>query len=60
MTHALTYVTAEELDQIGQEILTILYRYRDRTLDRSRRPPDSAPVQLVAYGHPLVPSPSGS
>ncbi|HTW98970.1 MAG TPA: helix-turn-helix domain-containing protein [Acidimicrobiales bacterium] len=59
-THVLTYLTPAELDELAEEISTVLHRFAERTLDRSRRPPGSAPVQLVAWGHPITPNPSGS
>jgi DNA-binding transcriptional ArsR family regulator len=57
---ALTYLTVDELAQLGEEIAALTLRYRDRTRDRAQRPPGSMPVQLVAYGHPLPPTPSGN
>jgi DNA-binding transcriptional ArsR family regulator len=57
---AVTYLTVEELQQLGDEINVILGRYRPRTRDKERRPPDALPVHLVAYGHPLPPTPSGN
>ncbi len=60
MAGSITYLTPEELDQLGEEIVQLFHRFRQRTLDRGRRPPGSAPVQLVAFGHPLVPHPSGN
>ncbi len=55
----LTYLTAEELDAIGDEMLAIVDRYADR-VERANRPPGAYPVNLVAHGHPLEPSPSGN
>ena len=57
---AITYLTAAELEQLGEEITALMMRYRDRTRDKTRRPADSMPVHLVAYGHPLPPTPSGN
>lgn len=56
----IAYLTADELNELGEEFLAILRRYQDRTLDRSKRPAGSAPVSLVTIGHPLPPTPSGS
>jgi predicted ArsR family transcriptional regulator len=59
-SNSLTYLTPEELNDLGEEVTRALHRYRDRTLDRSLRPAGSAPVALVAWGHPLPPSSSGN
>jgi DNA-binding transcriptional ArsR family regulator len=59
-SRTLTYVTADELRQLGEDLNELLLRYKDRTLDKSRRPPDALPIQLVAYGHPLPPTPTGN
>ena len=50
-----TYLTAEELEQVGEEIAALLVRYADRTTDPSRRPADAQPAQMVAFGHALPP-----
>jgi len=56
----LAYLTPDELSAVGEELLAIVMRYRDRTLDVSLRPEGSAPVSIVLLGHPLPPSPSGN
>lgn len=56
----IVYLTADELAAIGDEVLEIVTRYADRTLDRENRPQGSQPVQLAAFGTPLPPSPSGN
>jgi predicted ArsR family transcriptional regulator len=55
----LVYVTSEELAEVGEQILEILMRYRERTADLTARPADARPVQLAAFGTPLPPTPSG-
>lgn len=60
VTHSIAYLTPEELDELGEAVTSLLHRYLERTLDRALRPAGSAPVQLVAWGHPLPPNPSGS
>ncbi len=60
VTQTITYLTPAELDELGDEVSALFHRYMERTLHRSRRPPGSAPVQLLAFGHPLVPNPSGN
>jgi DNA-binding transcriptional ArsR family regulator len=57
---SLLYLTAEELDAVGRKLLAILDRYAERGPDRSQRPAGAYPVAIVAHGHPLPPSPSGS
>ena len=60
VSEQLTYLTAEELGALGEEITALLLRYRDRVVDRSLRPEGALPVSLVAFGHPLPPSPTGN
>jgi DNA-binding transcriptional ArsR family regulator len=59
-SQGLSYLTPDELEELGTEMTAVLLRYRDRTLDRDQRPADARPVQLVAYGHPLPPTASGN
>jgi len=56
----LTYLTAEEMKLLGEEIVALITRYNDRALDKADRPPDALPVHIVAFGHPLLPTPSGN
>lgn len=60
LTDTITYLTADELDALGDEVTALLHRYAERTMDKSLRPPGSKPVRLTAWGHPLPPMPSGS
>jgi DNA-binding transcriptional ArsR family regulator len=55
-----TYLTAAELKALGDDITELLLRYRGRTQDRSARPEGAQPVHLVAFGHPLPPTPAGN
>jgi DNA-binding transcriptional ArsR family regulator len=57
---SLTYLTAEELQSVGEEIMAVIDRYSDRVADRTKRPAGANPVALVATGHPLAPTPSGN
>jgi DNA-binding transcriptional ArsR family regulator len=59
-TYSLTYLTAEEMKLIGDEIVALLTRYNSRALDKAQRPPDALPVHIFAVGHPLPPTPSGN
>jgi hypothetical protein len=47
------YVTPEEMKQINDEILQILFRYRDRIEDHSKRPPGSRKLEHVAFYYPV-------
>jgi DNA-binding transcriptional ArsR family regulator len=60
MSDSLSYLTAEEMREIGDEIAQLFGRYRERVMDKSLRPADARPVKLTAYGHPIPPTPSGS
>jgi DNA-binding transcriptional ArsR family regulator len=59
-TYSVTYLTAEEMKQIGDEIVALLTRYNSRSLDKQERPPDTLPVHIVAFGHPVPPTSSGN
>jgi hypothetical protein len=52
---SLLFVTAEELDGVGREIVSIVRRYVDRLRDPDRRPEGARPVRLVSFAAPLVP-----
>jgi DNA-binding transcriptional ArsR family regulator len=54
------YLTAEEMSELGDEIADLFGRYRDRVINKELRPPDAEPVKLVAYGHPIPPTPTGN
>jgi DNA-binding transcriptional ArsR family regulator len=56
----LTYLTAEEMQRLGDEITELMSKYHDRSRDKAKRPDGALPVHLVAFGHPLTPSPSGN
>jgi DNA-binding transcriptional ArsR family regulator len=60
ISDSLGYLTAEEMAEIGEEIVQLISRYRDRILDKTLRPAGAQPVKLVAFGHPLPPTPSGN
>jgi DNA-binding transcriptional ArsR family regulator len=54
------YLTAGEMATLGEEIVELLGRYRDRRLNKDLRPVDAEPVKLVAFGHPIPPTASGN
>ena len=50
----LLYLTAEELDQLNQELTDLLLpRYRERITDPSLRPPGAVPVELLTFSYPI-------
>jgi DNA-binding transcriptional ArsR family regulator len=49
------YVTPDEMRAIDEEIIEILWRYRERIADRSKRPEGSRPIQLAAFAYPIDP-----
>jgi DNA-binding transcriptional ArsR family regulator len=59
-TDATTYLTAVELEALGEDISALLLRYKNRSRDRAARPEGALPVHLAAFGHPLPPTPSGN
>jgi len=52
VTRSIGWLTAEELAELGKEIVPILNRYTHRVADPKRRPPGSRPVRFVAWGYP--------
>lgn len=59
-SNSIGYLTAEEMSTLGEEIAELLARYRDRRANKELRPADAEPVKLVAFGHPIPPTPSGN
>jgi DNA-binding transcriptional ArsR family regulator len=57
---SLAYLTAEEMAEVGEEIVALFGRYRDRVLNKQLRPAGAEPVHLVGFGHPLPPTPTGN
>jgi hypothetical protein len=54
------YLTAEEMAEVGEEIAALFGRFRDRILNKELRPPGAEPTQLIAFGHPIPPTPTGN
>ena len=48
------------MSELGDEIAELFARYRDRVLNKELRPADAEPVKLVAFGHPIPPTPTGN
>ncbi len=59
-SESISYLRADEMLELHEELRAILDRYKERTYDRSKRPADARPVHLFLTGHPLRPSPSGN
>jgi DNA-binding transcriptional ArsR family regulator len=57
---AMTYLTPAELQQLGDEIHTLLNRYIERLTDRSTRPDGAGPVSFSATGYPIPPTARGN
>ena len=55
---AATYLTADETEQLSNDIGQLMRPYRDRS--RQQRPSGALPVNVVAFAHPLPPTPSGN
>jgi len=48
------YLTAEELEALGQDLLAFLMpRYRERVVDPSRRPAGAVPVEMLVFTFPI-------
>ncbi|HEX4032933.1 MAG TPA: helix-turn-helix domain-containing protein [Solirubrobacteraceae bacterium] len=60
ISDSITYLTADEMAALANEINELFGRYRDRRLNKDLRPADAEPVKLAAFGHPLPPTPSGN
>jgi DNA-binding transcriptional ArsR family regulator len=56
----LSYVTAEELQQVNQELHDVLERFRDRLVDPARRPPGALAVETLLLSYPIEPPPGDS
>jgi DNA-binding transcriptional ArsR family regulator len=51
-----TYLTAEELEQLNDELVILLRsRFHDRLTDPSKRPPGSALVEMLMFSYPISP-----
>lgn len=59
ITDTITYLTHEEVAALSEELREIFGRYTARK-DKKNRPEGALPVHLLAYGHPLPPTPSGN
>lgn len=51
-TQTITWLTAEELTELGETIRTQLMRHHGRFADPATRPEGSRPIRLIAWGIP--------
>jgi predicted ArsR family transcriptional regulator len=52
-TGAQTWLTDAELAELAEQISELMFTFRDRLQDPSKRPEGSRPVRLFAVGYPL-------
>ncbi len=52
LAQSAAWLTADELEALGEEFKEILLRYIARMSDPTKRPPGSRPIRLVAWGIP--------
>jgi DNA-binding transcriptional ArsR family regulator len=52
-TEVVLFATPDELRQVNSEVLAVLSRFHDRLEDKSLRPVDSLPVEVLVFSHPL-------
>jgi hypothetical protein len=53
-SESIIYLTAGELQELNQEVLTLLLpRFRERLTDPARRPPDAVPVEILMLAYPI-------
>ncbi len=59
-SESIIYLTAGELEELNQELLTlVLPRFRERLTDPARRPPDAVPVEILMLAYPISLPPPG-
>ncbi len=55
-----TYLTADEMSELNEQLIALVDGYRERMVDPATRPEDAEPVAVVSFGHPLPrPQPDG-
>lgn len=52
LSQTMTWLTAEELDAVGEEIREIVLRHMDRVTDPALRPDGARPIRMLAWGVP--------
>jgi DNA-binding transcriptional ArsR family regulator len=59
-SESLIYLTADELEDLNEELLAVLLpRFRDRMTDPSLRPPGAVPVEFLLFSYPVGVPPAG-
>jgi hypothetical protein len=58
LSSGLTFLTAEELEQFGEDYLALVARYAGRTADPTQRPAGSRPIRHLAVAVPLGEEPA--
>jgi hypothetical protein len=53
MMQTATWLTAEELAELNEELSAVMRRYRERLTDADQRPEGSRLCELVAWGVPI-------
>lgn len=56
----LLYLTAAEAEELGRQLVALIARYVERTLDPATRPRGAWPVRVVSYSFPVRPTPKGN
>jgi predicted ArsR family transcriptional regulator len=59
-SNSTVYLTAEETNQLSEDIKELVARYRAGGAEKGQRAPGALPVRFVAFAHPLPPTPSGN
>jgi DNA-binding transcriptional ArsR family regulator len=59
MTDSISYLTAQELAELSEQINDLVGKYNER-VDKKKRPEGALPVHLNTHGHPLPPRPADS
>ena len=54
-SQSLLYLSPDELRAVDEEIQAVLRRYRESSLDRSTRSPESLPVEILLFAYPIRP-----
>ena len=53
-SETLIYLTADELDELNEELLAlVLPRFRDRITDPAQRPAGAIPVEILMFSYPI-------
>jgi hypothetical protein len=53
-SQTISYITPAEAKELQEVLLAALWRYRERTADRSLRPPGAMPIEYLVLSYPLL------